>query len=65
MYEDQIMWKDHRKVLGLNHRKIVGGGYLYLVPKRKKLLHKTKDGFNQYIELNNFISHAGFKNQIS
>ena len=63
MYEDQIMWKDHRKILGLNHRKIIGGGYLYLVPKRKKLLHKTKDGFNQYIELNNFISHGGLYGQ--
>jgi hypothetical protein len=26
MYEDQIMWKDHRKILGLNDRKIIGGG---------------------------------------
>ena len=47
MYEDQIMWKDHRKIIGLNDRKIVGGGYLYLVPKNKKLLHKIKDGFNK------------------
>ena len=59
MYEDQIMWKDHRKILGLNNRKIVGGGYLYLVPKSKKLLHKTKDGFNNNIELNNFIALRG------
>ena len=59
MYEDQIIWKDHRKILGLNNRKIVGGGYLYLVPKSKKLLHKTKDGFNKNIELNNFIAHRG------
>ena len=59
MYEDQIIWKDHRKILGLNNRKIVGGGYLYLVPKSKKLLHKTKDGFNNNIELNNFIAHRG------
>ena len=63
MYEEQIMWKDHRKILGLNHYKMISGGYLYLVPKSKKLLHKTKDGFNQYIELNNFISHAGLMGQ--
>ena len=63
MYEDQIMWKDHRKILGLNDRKIIGGGYLYLVPKSKKLLHMPKDGFNKYIELNNFISHAGLYGQ--
>ena len=63
MYEDQIMWKDHRKILGLNNRKIVGGGYLYLVPKSKKLLHKTKDGFNKNIELNNFIAHRGINGE--
>ena len=59
MYEGEIMWQDHRKILGLNNRKVIGGGYLYLVPIEKKLLHKAKDGFNKYIELNNFISHAG------
>ena len=59
MYEDQIMWKDHRKIIGLNDRKIVGGGYLYLVPKQKKLLHKNKDGFNRYIDLDNLISQGG------
>ena len=63
MYEEQIMWKDHRKILGLNNREIIGGGYLYLVPKSKKLLHKTKDGFNKNIELNNFIAHAGLYGQ--
>ena len=63
MYEEQIMWKDHRKILGLNNRQIVGGGYLYLVPKSKKLLHRTKDGFNNNIELKNFIAHAGLYGQ--
>ena len=63
MYENQIMWKDQRKILGLNNRKIIGGGYLYLVPKSKKLLHKSNDGFNKYIDLNNFISHAGLYGQ--
>ena len=64
MYEDQIMWKDHRKILGLNHRKIVSGGYLYVVPKTKKLLPKAKDGFNHYIELNNFISRHGLSGKV-
>ena len=63
MYEEQIMWKDHRKILGLNNRQIIGGGYLYLVPKSKKLLHRTKDGFNNNIELKNFIAHAGLYGQ--
>ena len=64
MYDNQIMWKDHRKILGLNHRKIVSGGYLYIVPKTKKLLHKAKDGFNQYIELNNYISRHGLSDGV-
>jgi len=59
MYQDEIMYLDHRKILGLNNRKVIGGGYLYLVPKNKKLLHKPSDGFNDYIDLNNYISHAG------
>lgn len=59
MYKDQIMWKNQRKLLGLNN----GGGYLYLVPKSKKLLNKPNDEFNKYIDLNNFISHAGLYGQ--
>ena len=64
MYTDLVMYKDHRKVIGLNNRKIVGGGYLYLVRKNKKLLHKQKDGFNKIIELNNFIIHNGITDKI-
>jgi glycerophosphoryl diester phosphodiesterase len=63
MYENEIMWKDHRKILGLNNRVMIGGGYLYVVPKSKKLLHKPKDGINKYFELNNFIAHAGLYGQ--
>ena len=64
MYTDLVMYRDHRKVIGLNNRKIVGGGYLYLVRKNKKLLHKQKDGFNKIIELNNFIIHNGITDKI-
>ena len=64
MYTDLIMYKDHRKVIGLNNRKIVGGGYLYLARKNKKLLHKPADGFNQNLELNNFIIHGGITSGI-
>ena len=53
--EDQIMYLDHRKIIGFNNRKIVGGGYLYLVRKSKILLPPPKDGFNAYIDLNNYI----------
>ena len=64
MYTDLVMYRDHRKVIGLNNRKIVGGGYLYLVRKNKKLLYKTNDGFNKNIELNNFIIHGGIVDKI-
>ena len=64
MYNDLVMYRDHRKVIGLNDRKIVGGGYLYLVRNNKKLLHKPKDGFNKIIELNNFINHGGITDKI-
>ena len=63
MYDELVMYRDNRKILGLNNRKVVGGGYLYLVPQSKKLLHKPMDNFNKYIDLNNFISHAGLLNQ--
>ena len=63
MEEDQIMYLDHKKIIGFNNRKVIGGGYLYLARKSKKLMHYPKDGFNKYIELNNFISHAGLYGQ--
>ena len=64
MEEDQIMYMDHKKIIGFNNRKVIGGGYLYLARKSKKLMHYPKDGFNKYIELNNFISHAGLYGQM-
>ena len=64
MYEDLVMYRDHRKVIGLNDRKIVGGGYLYLVRNNKKLLHRPKDGYNHVFELNNFIIRGGIKDKI-
>jgi len=57
--EDQILYKDKRKLFVKTHENMVGGGYLYLTRKPRKVLHKPKDGFNKYIELNNFISHCG------
>ena len=53
------LFKDNRKIVVKTNREIVDGGYLYIVRKSKKILHKPRDGFNKYIELNNFISHAG------
>ena len=49
MEEDQIMYMDHKKIIGFNNRKVIGGGYLYLARKSKKLMHYPKDGFNKSI----------------
>ena len=63
IYDDQMLYKENKNILGSNNKISIGGGYLYLAPKSKKLLNLNKDGFNKYIELNNFISHAGLLNQ--
>ena len=59
--EDQIMYLDHRKIIGFNNRQVVGGGYLYLVRKSKKLLSPPEDGFNALIDLNNYIFQPSYK----
>ena len=56
------LYKDKRKIDVETHKEIINGGYLYAVRKPKKILHKPKDGFNKYIELNNFISNARQEN---
>ena len=53
------LYKDNRKFLAHTEKRMIDGGYLYIVRKSKTILHKPKDGFNKYIELNNFISEAG------
>jgi hypothetical protein len=63
IYDDQILYKENKNILGSNNKISIGGGYLYLAPKSKQLLSLNKDGFNKYIELNNFISHAGLLEQ--
>ena len=57
--ENLKLYKDNRKIIAITNKEIIDGGYLYIVRKSKKILHKPKDGFNKYIELNNFIFHAG------
>ena len=63
--QDQIMYLDHRKIIGFNNRRVVGGGYLYLVRKSKKLSPPPKDGFNPYIDLNNYIFQPYWKLEIT
>ena len=58
--KDQLIYKDDEKTIFVKTTgSMVRGGYLYLTQKHKKILQKPKDGFNKYIELNNFISHCG------
>ena len=56
---DGSLYKDNRKITVETNGKMVGGGFLYVVKKSKEVLNKPKDGFNQYIELNNFIPKVG------
>ena len=57
--ENQIIYKNARKIIVKTNNKFINNGYLYIARQNKKLLKKTENGFNKYIELNNFISHAG------
>ena len=41
------------------NREMVSSGNLYLTRKSKKVLQTPKNGFNKYIQLNNFIPHCG------
>jgi len=56
---DEKIYKDNRKIIVSTNNRMVGGGVLYIARKSKKLLQKLEDGFNKFIELNNFISHVG------
>jgi len=57
------IFKDSRKITLHTDGKMVGGGVLYLTKRSKGILEQPKDGFNRYIELNNYISHAGLYGQ--
>ena len=61
---DEKFYKDKRKIFAKTHRDMVGGGYLYITKRSKEALNKPKDGFNKYIELNNFIPKIGSYNDI-
>ena len=53
--EVPTIFKDDRKIIVINNLNIIGGGYLYTIPKSKKIMHKRKDDFNKYIDYNNYI----------
>ena len=56
---DDKLYRDNRKITAETDGKMVGGGFLYITKKSKNVLVKPKDGFNKYIELNNFIPQVG------
>ena len=60
---DKLYRDNHKITVGTNGR-MVSGGYLYIVKSSKDILKKPKDGFNQYIELNNIIPHVGLHDHL-
>ena len=59
IFKNQILYADSRILLIKNNKAMANNGYLYILRESKKILNMPNDGFNKYIELNNFISHAG------
>ena len=56
---DDKLYRDNHKIIIQSKGDMVSGGYLYIVKNSKSVLQRPKDGFNQYIELNNIIPHVG------
>ena len=57
--DNQIIYRNNKKIIVKTNNEIVNNGYLYITRQTKKILKRPKDGFHKYIELKNFISHAG------
>ena len=55
----QILYKNNKKLFIINEKNMIYGGYLFITRKTKKILKPPENGFNKYIELNNFIPRAG------
>ena len=56
---NQILFKNNRRFNVKNNNYKIQFDKLYITRKSKKILCKTKNGFNKYAQLNNFILHAG------
>ena len=61
---DDRLYKDNRKITAETDRNMVEGGYIYITKKSKKVLNRPKDGFNKYIELNNYIAQVGLNRDL-
>ena len=62
LYVNQTVYLDNKKIMAQINRKCVAGGYLYIINKRKKVQNLPNDGFNKFIELNNFIYEPDYDN---
>ena len=56
IFKNQTLYKNYKKFFIKNDKNIVNYGYLFYTRKSKKLLHYLNNGFNKYIQQNNFIS---------
>ena len=61
---DDKLYQDHHKISVETNGRMVSGGFLYIVKNGKDVLQRPKDGFNQYIELNNIIPHVGLHDHL-
>ena len=61
---DDKLYRDNHKIVVETNERMVSGGFLYIVKNSKDVLRKPKDGFNQYIELNNIIPHVGLHDHL-
>ena len=55
----QILYKNNKKFYAEIKDNMISNGFLYITKKSKQILKKPKNGFNKYIELNNFIFRGG------
>ena len=55
----QILYKNNKKFIAQIEDNMISNGFLYITRKSKKVLNKPKNGFNKYIELNNYIFRGG------
>ena len=55
----QILYKNNKKFYAEIGDNMLSNGFLYITKKSKQILKKPKNGFNKYIEQNNFIFRGG------
>ena len=56
---EQKLYKNNKKFYAKIGDDMLSNGFLYITKKSKKILTQPKNGFNKYIELNNYIFRGG------